>query len=321
MGPWQPSPACRDFARELLARSAFPGRGPWDLAVSGGPDSLAMTLLAHRAWYDGQAERPVVWTVDHGLRDESSADARFVVDLGAQLGVVVHVRAARVAPGANVEDRARAARRAVLPAGALRAHSADDQAETVLLALGRGTGIAGARGIDSRTAPLLGLRRVELARLCELSGFPPRHDSMNHDRRFARVAIRTDVLPQFSAAMGRDVVPLLARFARLAGELGEIVEIDEIVDDERAALAPQTTRIGAAQLREWRASPAAVLARRVRAFCSPARRIDFATTQRVVAVVNGSRRACQIGGGWTVRRARGSLELVRDVPAAADSLS
>lgn len=177
------------------------------MAVSGGPDSLALLLLAHAAL----PGRVVAATIDHGLRPESADEAAFVAGVCAGLGIEhVAVRVA-VAPG-NLQDRARAARYAALcnAFGArgvfafATAHHADDQAETMLMRLTRASGLAGLAGIRAWTLlvgekplaelqllrPLLYWRSDELAQVVARAGIEPVRDSSNDDERFDRVRVR-----------------------------------------------------------------------------------------------------------------------------------
>ncbi|MEY2426142.1 MAG: tRNA(Ile)-lysidine synthase, partial [Actinomycetota bacterium] len=126
----------------LLARCAFPAAGTEvTLAVSGGADSLALVVLAAEAELRGVAVH-----VDHGLRDGSAAEADVVRDAADRYGFGFRAERVEVGSGPNLEARARAARRSVLPRDALTGHTADDQAETVLLNLLRGSGLDGVRG-------------------------------------------------------------------------------------------------------------------------------------------------------------------------------
>ena len=178
------------------------------LAVSGGPDSVALLLLAHAA----MPERIVAATVDHGLRAESADEARFVARLCDDLRVEHRTLRVEVEPG-NVQDRAREARytalcRAFLERGidaVVTAHHADDQAETLLMRLNRGSGLAGLAGVRPTSwfgveddpggefdllRPLLGWRRAELERIVEDAGIEPVRDPSNEDDAFDRVRIR-----------------------------------------------------------------------------------------------------------------------------------
>ncbi|WP_374529124.1 tRNA lysidine(34) synthetase TilS [Novosphingobium sp.] len=179
------------------------GAGPLGLAVSGGPDSLALLLLAHRA-LEG---RIAAATVDHGLRPESADEAAMVGRVCAELGVPHQVLGVTVAQG-NLQSEARAARYAALAAwmereglGALAsAHHADDQAETLLLRLNRASGVAGLAGVRARgpvpgtrlplLRPLLGWRRSELAEVVAAAGFEAVDDPSNANDRFDRARIR-----------------------------------------------------------------------------------------------------------------------------------
>nr|WP_281384469.1 tRNA lysidine(34) synthetase TilS [Novosphingobium flavum] len=177
--------------------------GKLGLAVSGGPDSLALLLLAAKA-LPGRVEAA---TVDHGLRRENADEARFVSDICAGLGVPHETLAVALAPG-NIQSEARTARYAALGAwlgarglGALAtAHHADDQAETLLLRLNRGSGVAGLAGVRAAgrvpgsgqplLRPLLGWRRAELAAVVEAAGIAAVQDPSNADPRFDRARLR-----------------------------------------------------------------------------------------------------------------------------------
>jgi tRNA(Ile)-lysidine synthase len=214
----------RRFA-ETLRTLWPPERGRFAVAVSGGPDSLALLLLAHAARPGGIA----VATVDHGLRAESADEAAMVGTVCATLGVPHAILRVEVAPG-NVQAQARAARYAALAEwmereglGALAtAHHADDQAETLLMRLGRGSGVAGLAGVRVRgqvpgTAlpllrPLLGWRRSELAEVVAAAGITAAQDPSNADARYDRVRMR-QVL---AGADWLDVSALAASAAHLA---------------------------------------------------------------------------------------------------------
>ena len=197
------------------------------LAVSGGPDSTALLLMAAE-WAGGPALHAA--TVDHALRRESAAEAAAVAALCARLGVphrtlVWHGEK----PATGLLERAREARYALLAAEAQRvgakvvvtAHHLDDQAETVLMRLSRGSGIAGLAGMAARTRrggieiarPLLGVPKSELIALCEARGVGYARDPYNADPAFARPRLRR--LADTLAAEGLDA-PALARLARRA---------------------------------------------------------------------------------------------------------
>src|SRR5690606_2349753 len=135
---------------------------PVTCAVSGGPDSTALLALAVAAGLEATAIH-----VDHGNRPGSGAEGAVVAATAARLGAGFRAVRVHVQPGPNFEARARTARHAALPPGTLLGHTADDQAETVLLNVLRGSGLDGLAGIrrDDRH-PLLGLRRSETEALC-----------------------------------------------------------------------------------------------------------------------------------------------------------
>jgi tRNA(Ile)-lysidine synthase len=181
----------------------WPERAPIGLAVSGGPDSLALLLLATAA-LPGQVEAA---TVDHQLRPESAAEAAFVSETCDRLGIRHAVLKVSVAPG-NLQSEARTARYAAL-AGWIEerglkalatAHHADDQAETLLLRLNRASGVAGLAGTRVRghipgtgialLRPLLGWRKAELAALVKAAGLAAAQDPSNDDDRFDRARLR-----------------------------------------------------------------------------------------------------------------------------------
>ena len=159
---------------------AFPRRDSvLNCAVSGGPDSLALLVLAVAA---GCAVTAI--HVDHGLRPESAAEAAVVEDAASLVGAEIRGREGRrCGPGPNLEARARAARFAVLPEAVATGHTMDDQAETILLNLLRGSGADGLAGMEpGYRHPLLGLRRHETHAVCAAMGLAPVHDASNDDR-------------------------------------------------------------------------------------------------------------------------------------------
>jgi tRNA(Ile)-lysidine synthase len=178
--------------------------GKLGVALSGGPDSLALLLLAHAA-LPGRVEAA---TVDHGLRPESADEATAAAAICAQLGVPHAVLRVTVAEG-NVQAAARTARYAALAqwmadrelAALATAHHADDQAETLLMRLNRGSGVSGLAGVRAFARvpgsdlpllrPLLGWRRAELAAIVAASGFAAANDPSNSDPRFDRARLRT----------------------------------------------------------------------------------------------------------------------------------
>jgi len=232
------SPAAPDPPAELVARFVdslarlWPEGGRLGLAVSGGPDSLAMLLLAEAA-IPGQFE---VATVDHGLRPESADECAMVAGACAARGVACAILRVSVA-GGNVQSEARKARYAALAGWAEQralsaiatAHHADDQAETLLMRLNRGSGLAGLTGVRearfmpgsavSLIRPLLTFRRGELGALVAGAGLDPVDDPSNTDARFDRARIRRAL----AEADWLDPVAL-SRSACLLGEAQQAIE-------------------------------------------------------------------------------------------------
>ena len=305
------------LAEELLERCAFPPPGTRvTVAVSGGPDSLALLLLACVARCHVDAVH-----VDHGLRPGSETDAAVVRAAAGGLGVAVTVHRARVPAGSNLEARARAARYALLPAGVLVGHTADDQAETVLLNLMRGAGLdglaamagAGGRGTGTRVGrPLLALRRAETEALCAAAGWSPVRDPANDDPRFLRNQVRHRVLPLLAEVAGRDPVPILARQAALLAE-------------EAALLDDLAATIDACDARALAASPPALARRALRRWLraggdAEAHPPSAAEVARVLAVARGDAAGTELSGGRRVRRSGGLLQVAppeRRPPAKA----
>lgn len=173
------------------------------LAISGGPDSMALLALCH-AIRPGSIEAV---TVDHGLRAESAAEAEQVARICADLGVPHQILRITVAEG-NVQQEARLARYAAMEdwlnrqeIGCLAtAHHADDQAETFLMRLGRGSGVAGLAGVRKDSVvpggtrrlirPLLNWRKAELVQVTDGAGLGYVTDPSNADLSFDRVRMR-----------------------------------------------------------------------------------------------------------------------------------
>ena len=201
------------------------------VACSGGADSLA--LAAALAWLDGhepdQLRASSAMVVDHGLQDGSAAVAAGVVEALRGLGLDAAVARAAVDVDSpdGLEAAARASRYEALTGGdvdvVLLGHTMDDQAETVLLGLARGSGTRSLSGMPERwvvppvtlVRPLLGLRRDVMRRACADWGLTPWDDPMNDDPRFARVRARR-LLPVMEEALGPGLVEALARTAALA---------------------------------------------------------------------------------------------------------
>ena len=176
------------------------------IAVSGGPDSVALLLLA-AAERPGQVEAA---TVDHGLRPEARGEAEAVARLCDDLNVRHAILTARWSelPETAIQERARNQRYRLLGYWAeergldaiVTAHHAEDQAETLLMRLARGSGVTGLAAMRPRSVspgahvrlvrPLLGWRRAELEQICSAAGVTPLADPSNEDERFERVRVR-----------------------------------------------------------------------------------------------------------------------------------
>lgn len=279
--------------QRLLSRCTFPPPGT-DLVcgVSGGADSLALLVLACAAGC-----RVTAAHVDHGLRPGSAAEADVVADAARTFGARFVSLTAPVAPGANLEERARRARLAALPPGAATGHTADDQAETVLINLLRGAALDGLSGMrPGPNHPILALRRAETRSLCEAAGLEPVHDPSNDDVTLLRNRIRHELLPALSAAAGRDVAAVLSRQAAILAADGDLLEsLSEAVDPTSvAALRSAPEPLARRALRRW--------LRDVEGH--PPRAADI---ERVMAVARLEVRGAQIAGGTTVRRRAGRL--------------
>jgi tRNA(Ile)-lysidine synthase len=215
------------------------------VGVSGDADSVALlvTLLELApAW----CLRVHVLHVDHGLRPDSARDAAFVRDLGARLGVPVEVATVQVGRG-SPEAAARATRYAALEAAADRlgaariavGHTADDQAETVLMRLIEGTGMRGLAGIPPVRGriirPLIDARHRDAVATLEAAGVPWVEDPSNADPKFFRNRVRHELLPLLTAAYDPRIVARLADLARAART--SVEALDRIAGRELERLA------------------------------------------------------------------------------------
>lgn len=241
--------AVRLAVREALEPLAGSGASVV-VALSGGADSLALAAAAvHEAPKLGLT--PVSVTVDHGLQEGSSEVAARARSQAGELGIAdARVVSVRVGSDGGPEAAAREARYAALAetasdAGAaaiLVGHTLDDQAETVLLGLARGSGSASLQGMAPRRLdarglawirPLLDLRRADTRAFCAASGLDPWDDPHNLDDRFARVRVRERVLPVLEEELGPGVADALARTAAQLREDEEAFAdmIDETIED------------------------------------------------------------------------------------------
>lgn len=212
------------------------------VALSGGADSLALAAaVAFEAPRRGI--RALAVTVDHGLQSGSAQVARRAAEAAASLGLDARVVRAHVDGPGGPEAAARAARYAALRAEAIRvgagavllAHTLDDQAETVLLGLARGSGAASLAGMSGDREdggirwlrPLLQVPRATTRAACAVAGLEPWDDPHNHDPAFTRVRVRDRVLPVLEDEIGPGVADALARTAAQLAE--DAAALDAIV--------------------------------------------------------------------------------------------
>lgn len=244
----------RPFDVEQQLASSWPPQRWRDLtvllAVSGGSDSVAL-LRAAISLKTGGDGRLVVAHFNHRLRPgQSDQDQQFVANLCGKFGIACEIgqmpqAAWEHATGDGIEAAARAARYTFLEQTAARlgaryvvtGHTADDQAETILHRILRGTGLAGLAGMRrarplgpvTLLRPLLDFRRVALLEYLAQLGQDYRDDSSNHDPHFTRNRIRQQLLPELAAQFNPAVVDALLRLGLLAGEVQELV--DQLVED------------------------------------------------------------------------------------------
>jgi tRNA(Ile)-lysidine synthase len=193
------------------------------VACSGGADSLALLGAAAHC----RDRRVLAVTVDHGLQRGSADQAMNVVQQAQALGLYAEIVRVTVGDDGGPEGAARTARYAALDeaadrheaAAVLLGHTLDDQAETVLLGLARGSGgrsLAGMAAVNGRyVRPFLGIDRATTAKACAAQGLHPWDDPHNADPSYTRVRVRTHALPALSDALGPGVPEALARTADL----------------------------------------------------------------------------------------------------------
>ncbi len=283
---------------DLLARCTFPEAGAEvSCAVSGGADSTALLVLASAAGC-----RPTAIHVDHGLREGSGAEADVVAALAASLGAGFRSERVEVAAGPNLEARARQARYAVMPDDVLTGHTADDQAETVLLNLMRGAALDGLAGMRRDRRPLLSLRRRETVALCAELGLVTVDDPSNSDPSFRRNRVRHELIPLLDDIAGRDVAAILARQADLVREGADhVVAVAAAIDAADArAVADAPVSLARVAVRGW-----------IAAETDLDHPVDAAAVGRVLAVARLEARAADVAEGWRVERTGGRMRLSR----------
>ncbi len=289
------------FVVGLLGRCTFADSATLRCAVSGGPDSVALLVLARAS---GAAVHAV--HVDHGIRSGSSADADVVRVAAERFGATWESRTVDVEPGPNLEARARAARYGVLPPDAATGHTADDQAETILLALLRGSAWDGLGGMTpSARRPLLALRRTETHELCRRLDLVTVDDPSNLDPTHRRNRVRHELLPLLDDIADRDVVEVLVRQAELFRQGGALIDDAaralDVADAKALAAAPDVVARSAVRRWLWDGT----------GWDHPP---DLATVDRVLSVARVESGATDVGRGWRVRRSEQRLHL--EPPAA-----
>ncbi len=334
MNPSSALPLLRLAPRSLLdeiTRDPAPPRGATILvAVSGGGDSVALLYLL-AALSMGRGWTLAVATLDHGLRgDEGAADAVFVQELASrlELPVISNRRVIDVPAGGSPETSARAVRYAFLHEAASAqgasaialAHTQDDQAETLLYRLARGTGTLGAGSMHRWAAPLwrplLRVTRESLRGFLTEAELPWREDASNGQRGAVRNRLRLDVLPALRDALGRDVIATLARAAELAQDdesllesmakqaalsvVSSVSEHEAVLDRKRLSQLPLALarRILRASFRQLAGDGLALDASHVAALLS-------------LAQAEGDGTHADLPAGWIARRSGTSLWLGR----------
>ena len=239
---------------ETALRQLGPLEGPIGVAVSGGGDSVALLCLLHRT---GREIRAV--TVDHGLRGESADEARAVARFCAKLGVEHEILNWHDWDGqGNLQAAARDARRGLIADWAAKSgikavalgHTLDDQAETFLMRLARGSGVDGLSGMAARTArdgviwlrPLMGIARTDLREFLVSEGIEWVDDPSNEDTRFDRVKARRAL--GVLADLGLDA----ARLTTTARQMARAREVLEMATLNLAEAAAKPTETGEVSL-------------------------------------------------------------------------
>ncbi|SFP18415.1 tRNA(Ile)-lysidine synthase [Geodermatophilus dictyosporus] len=313
-GPPPAVAAVRGAVRPGLRASAQPVL----VAVSGGADSLA--LAAAVAFEAPRADVPAgAVTVDHGLQAGSAARAAATADLVRGLGLdPVLVLPADVGTGGGPEGAARTARYAALDGAAAArgarvalGHTLDDQAETVLLGLGRGSGPRSLAGMVAHRPPywrpLLAVRRSTTREACAALGLPVWDDPWNTDPAHRRSRLRAEALPLLEDVLGGGVAGALARTAGLLRE--DLDALDALADAERARLLDD----GGLPAAELAALPAALRRRVLRGWLRAAGVPDLALVHltAVDALLTGWRGQgpVTLPGGAEALRTSGRLVL------------
>lgn len=321
-----PAPAVADVRSAVRTTLAAARPRSVLVACSGGADSLA--LAAATAFEAPRAGIPAgLVTIDHGLQEGSARHAAWVAGLGFELGFdPVEVVAVDVGTAGGPEAAARVGRYAALDAAAaaldahvLLAHTLDDQAETVLLGLGRGSGprsIAGMAAADGcYLRPFLGLRRATTVAACAALGLSAWDDPHNSDPGFQRVRLRREVLPLLEDVLQGGVTEALARTADLLRDdleaLDELAGASHLSEVVRPSVRGDASKGGQLDVASVASLPRAVRTRVLRRWAQDvgARPLSAERTVALEALVTSwhGQRAVDLPGGVSVRRESGKL--------------
>ena len=323
----RPDPAVAATRRAVRAAISDLPAGPVLVACSGGADSLA--LLAAAA---GATRTVIAVTVDHGLQEGSAEQAARVVQQAHDLGLYAEIARVTVGTTGGPEGAARGARYEALAAAAHRhaavavllGHTLDDQAETVLLGLARGSGGRSLAGMAPRVGlyvrPFLGLTRETTAKACAAQGLAPWHDPHNADPSYKRVRVRTGALPALTDALGPGVRAALARTAGLLR--ADADALDGWAADVRRAVERADGGLDAKLLQE---QPTAIRSRVLRAAAIdagvPAGALTAAHTASMDALVIAwkGQGPVALPGPFVAARRYGTLRITPSpAPTAAD---
>ncbi|HUB21572.1 MAG TPA: tRNA lysidine(34) synthetase TilS [Streptosporangiaceae bacterium] len=292
-------------------------------ACSGGADSLALAAaLAFVAPRAGLRAGGV--TVDHGLQEGSAERAAALAAAMAELGLdPVRTVTVTVTPQAGPEAAARAARYEALDqaarehqaAAVLLGHTLDDQAETVLLGLARGSGSRSLAGMPARRGlyrrPLLGLRRATTAAACAELGLQAWQDPHNRDVRFTRVRVRHQLIPVLEEALGPGVAEALARTASQLRADADC--LDDLAFAESGQLRGNCSDPAGIDVKHLTELPAAIRTRVLRAAAimagCPSGALTATHVEAVEALVTGwhGQRWVDLPGGVRARRRDGKV--------------
>jgi tRNA(Ile)-lysidine synthase len=306
------------------------------VAVSGGPDSLCLLQALYRLRRLFRLH-VVCFHFDHGLRSASADDARYVEGAAGRLGVPFVLRRADLKParGESPEAWARTARYRALfevveeaeAVAAAVGHTADDQAETVLLSLLRGGGLDSLTGMDPVNPPvvrpLLEVTREDAEAFCRSLRLRPRRDPMNDDPTYLRAAIRGRVIPMLEEQVGRGIRQAVVRTASLLREDANLLE--RLADAAAAKVVRNTDgrgradrRLDASALRRLDAP----VGRRVvrRALLGAGLVPDLSHVEAVLTLASGRPgRRVSLPGGLIAVRDREYVRLSRPSPAEPPS--